>query len=166
MNLDLNFLQQFAVASDPFPVELEKVYKWLELPSEYAALDIVQAYFEESVDYTVDGVNGYHLTVDCLRQLMMIVNTPKGKAVRRYYLECDRIKSLPDRPQQEPVSPEVVPIVMPTEKQLQAMRTRETERLEMEALPVLAKKIPKFRRAIDIARERATKVVEAEIVDW
>jgi len=159
MAFDPNFPEQFLSVSDPYPIELEKVCDWLGLPGKYTALDIVQEYFKEGEDYSLPGNNTCWLAVDCLRELAMIVNTPEGKEARRYYLERDH-------PLQDPKPEETIPIIMPTEKDLHAMRTRESEKLELASLPVSTKKIPKFRRAVDIARDRATKATEGEDIGW
>ena len=159
MVFDPNFAEQFLSPSDPYPIELEKICDWLGLPGKHTALDIVQDYFEEGEDYTISGNDVCWLTVDCLKELAVIVNTQEGKVARRYYLERDHL-------QQKPVPEEPAPIIMPTATQLYAMRTRESEKLELATLPVSSKKIPRFRRAVDIARDRAAKATEEEDIGW
>lgn len=166
MKFNTDFIDQFSGSSEPFPVELAKVYNLLGYTDKYTALEVVEAYFQEDVDFEIDGGAGF-LSVECLQELAMIARTPQGKAARLYFLECARIaKSVTgDRPQ-KPEPPETLPVVMPTEAQLHTMRTRESEKLELAALPIAEKKIPVFRRAVDIARDRAAKAKEEEVVDW
>ena len=163
----MNLIDQFSDSSEPFPVELAKIYNLLGYIDKYTALEIVEAYFQEGTDFEIDGANGF-LSVECLQELMMIARTPQGKAARLYFLECERIaKSVTGDLTQVSAPSEPLPVVMPTEEQLHAMRTRESEKLELAALPVSQKKIPKFRRAVDIARDRAAKAkAEAEVIDW
>ncbi len=164
----MNLIDQFSDSSEPFPVELAKIYNLLGYIDKYTALEIVEAYFQEGTDFEIDGANGF-LSVECLQELMMIARTPQGKAARLYFLECERIaKSVTGNIPQVSAPPEELPIVLPTEEQLHAMRTRKSEKLELAALPVSQKKIPKFRRAVDIARDRAAKAkakAEAEVID-
>ena len=169
MNFKPDFIYQFSGSSEPFPVELAKICGSLGFLDKYEALEVVERYFSEDVDYEIRESVGF-LTVDCLRELTMIAPTPQGKAARRYYLEGDRIVSPVTRTvvlPQEPAPPEIIPVILPTEAQLHAMRTRESEKLELASLPALEKKIPKFRRAVDIARERALRAKEEEqVIDW
>lgn len=166
MSFDANLVQQFQELSesDPFPAVLERIYDSLGFPSKYVALELIQSTFEENSDYVLLGGICY-LTLTCLQELAMIARTPQGKAARRYFLECERIaKSVTGV---NAVLAEELSPVIPTEAQLHAMRTRESEKLELAALPVSQKKIPKFRRAVDIARDRAAKAKEdAEVIDW
>lgn len=165
MNFNTDFIDQFSGFSKPFPVELTKACDWLGVIDRYETLKMVKTYFRENIDYEVNGTL-YFLTVSCLQELAMLARTPQGRAARLYFLECERIaKSVTGEQAQKPAPPEEFAPVMPAEAQLHAMRTRESERLELAALPVSQKKTPKFRRAVDIARDRAAKIKE-EVIDW
>lgn len=166
MNFNTDFIDQFSDSSEPFPVELTKACDWLGVVDRYETLRTVKTYFRENVDYEIRGTL-YFLTTSCLQELAMLSCTPQGKAARLYFLECERIaKSVTGDLTQVSAPSEPLPVVMPTEEQLHAMRTRESEKLELATLPVSQKKIPKFRRAVDIARDRAAKTKEEEFIDW
>ncbi|MEG3878640.1 hypothetical protein QT972_14775 [Microcoleus sp. herbarium7] len=163
MNFNSDFIYQFSDSTEPFPVELIKACDWLVFLDSCEMLKMVQSYFDEGVDYMLLDDTCF-LTVACFQEFAMIAPTPQGKAVRRYYLEC--AKSVTgDRPP-DPKPPEIIPVILPTEAQLHAMRTRESEKQELASLPPLTKKIHKYRRATDIARERALRAKEEEVIDW
>lgn len=166
MNFNTDFIDQFSDSSEPFPVELTKACDWLGVVDRYETLKMVKTYFRENVDYEIRGTL-YFLTTSCLQELAMITRTSQGKAARRYFLECERIaKTITASRPQESTPPEPLPVVLPTEAQLHAMRTREAEKLELATLPIAEKKIPKFRRAVDIARDHAAKAKEEDFIEW
>jgi phage antirepressor YoqD-like protein/phage anti-repressor protein len=84
-----------------YAVPFEDAWLWLEYSRKDAAKRILIANFEEGVDYCslhnivereigATRVEEIYLTKDCLKQLAMMSGTAKGKAVRLYFLECER----------------------------------------------------------------------------
>lgn len=165
MNFKPDFIYQFLDSTEPFPVELAKACDWLVFLDSHEALKMVQSYFDKGIDYTILDDTCF-LTEACFQEFAMIAPTPQGRAVRRYYLAGAPILDpvTADRPQ-EPAPPEIISIILPTEAQLHAMRTRESEKLELASLPPLTKKISKYRRAVDITRELA-RTKEEDVIDW
>ncbi len=101
--------------SIPYPVDFNAAIDWLD----YARKDVAQAAFlkcgfSEGIDYqsvtsrTVAGGTprqDIKLTIDCFKMWGMMAGTEKGKEIRRYFLECEKIaiaasnnpQPLPDR---------------------------------------------------------------------
>jgi anti-repressor protein len=103
-NLSFSIQSQIkaTVESDQeFAVHFDTAWQWLEYSSKGNAKRTLTANFEEGVDYssliTIDKreigatrVEEIYLTKDCLKQLSMLSGTAKGKAVRLYFIECER----------------------------------------------------------------------------
>lgn len=99
--------QQYYDSAEQFPIDFNDAWAWLEYSTKgngKKAFD--KCGFIEEVDYTfihldkcVKGNNGggstrtnvIHLTCECLKQWGMMAGTPKGKEIRMYFLECERI---------------------------------------------------------------------------
>ena len=93
-------------SSEPFPVDIEQAWRWIGYSTKQKAKNKLANNFEERIDYTitqmvkrVEGNRGggsvqfesIRLTVDCFKSLGMMAGTQKGKEIRRYFLECERI---------------------------------------------------------------------------
>ena len=103
-NLSFSIQSQIkaTVESDQeFAVPFDTAWQWLEYSTKGNAKRTLTANFEEGVDYssfiTIDKreigatkVEDIYLTKDCLKQLSMLSGTAKGKAVRLYFIECER----------------------------------------------------------------------------
>ncbi len=117
-----NFTKETAIAllqqqkSNPYPVEFESAIEWLGYSSKSDALEsFKRGDFIESLDFRsfqepAGKLGGrpstkYQLTTDCFKSWGMMSGTEKGKQIRRYFLECERIaiaatsnpQPLPDR---------------------------------------------------------------------
>jgi phage anti-repressor protein len=83
-----------------FPVDFEKAWVWLGYSKKDKALQLLKKHFVKDVDYalhqvgewTVEGRTSdiYVLTVECFKLLGMMAGTEKGKAIRYYFLECEK----------------------------------------------------------------------------
>ena len=105
-NLSFSIQSQIkaTVESDQeFAVPFDTAWEWLEYSRKDAAKRVLIANFEEGVDYSllhsIVECSSYkgsslrediYLTKDCLKQLSMLSGTAKGKAVRLYFIECER----------------------------------------------------------------------------
>ena len=102
-----NAIQAQFESNEEFPVDFDIYWEWLGFSTKgNAKRSFLTSGFEEEVDYTViindkrvEGNNGggsvrqeeIRLTIDCAKSFAMMVKTEKGKEVRKYYLECEKI---------------------------------------------------------------------------
>jgi hypothetical protein len=100
MDFSIETAQKFYNSTDEFPVNLDDAWQWLGYAEKRNALDTLKSYFEEGFDFSSSNPKSptggrpricYLLTVDCFKQLGMLARTEKGKQVRKYFLECERI---------------------------------------------------------------------------
>ena len=112
--IDFNIVlaQSLLDSSEQFPVAFSEAWIWLGYSTKQKALNTLESYFEESVDYTfqASGLNSqdennqtvekasggrsshlYFLTTNCLKEFGMIARTEQGKLIRKYFLECEKI---------------------------------------------------------------------------
>ncbi|MEH2029297.1 MAG: hypothetical protein V7K67_06385 [Nostoc sp.] len=100
----LTFDQSLALSlyqsSEPFPVDLDNAWRWLGYTRIDSCLDTLKNNFEQGIDFsgysrkTPNGgrpKNCIILTIDCFKSLGMMAGTEQGKAIRKYFLECERI---------------------------------------------------------------------------
>ena len=92
-------LEQIAASSDPFPVDLDRVWHRIGYKRKDIAKDALLRHFGKSVDFTsfpVETGNGGRpseqilLTIDCFKAFCMMAGTQKGREVRAYFIECER----------------------------------------------------------------------------
>lgn len=105
---NLAFNQELAIAlyesSDDFPVDLDDAWQWLGYAKKQNAKDKLIRNFENDLDFRItqmretkqDGSFSHcyekiELTIDCLKSLGMMAGTEQGKAIRKYFLECERV---------------------------------------------------------------------------
>ena len=100
MDFSIELAKNFLKSDEKFPIELDLAWQWLGYTRKDSALDTLKSYFEEYLDFS--GYNRkspqggrpghcYRLTVDCFKELGMLAKTEKGKLVRKYFLECERV---------------------------------------------------------------------------
>ena len=93
-------------STEQFPVDFDVYWGWIGYTRKDAAKRAFEsADFEKGVDYhlhssveVVKRVQGggsqpesIFLTIDCAKSFAMMAKTEKGKEVRKYYLECEKI---------------------------------------------------------------------------
>lgn len=87
-------------ASNPFVVDFDNAWRWIGWPKKQHGKEVLLNNFVEEVDFLRLGVKtstggrpsqSIWLTVDCFKSLGMMAGTQKGKEIRRYFLECERI---------------------------------------------------------------------------
>lgn len=106
---NLTFSQELAIAfyssKESHPVDLDDAWRWLGYSTKQKALQSLKSNFEEGQDFLTKRVKSSTggrpsdlilLTVDCFKSLGMMAGTSQGKAIRKYFLECERLaKSQP-----------------------------------------------------------------------
>lgn len=109
-----DFTEELALSyynsEEQFPIDFENAWQWLEYSRKDSAKRAFdKSEFVEEVDYKVFHINvecadgkGFSrreeikLSCECLKQWGMMAGTEKGKEVRMYFLNCEKIvKSLP-----------------------------------------------------------------------
>lgn len=91
---------------EQFPVNFDAGWKWLGYSTKQKAKNKLTNNFEQGIDYHINQMvkrvkgnrgggsvrfESISLSVDCFKSLAMMAGTVKGKEVRRYFLECERI---------------------------------------------------------------------------
>jgi len=91
---------EFLNSKEAFPVDLDDAWVWLGYAKKQNAQDTLYSQFEKGTDFirlSVKSSTGGRprqsvmLTVECFKTLGMIALTPQGKAIRKYFLACEKI---------------------------------------------------------------------------
>jgi anti-repressor protein len=104
--ITFDFVQDLFESKDPFPVDFEEAWRWLGYTRKSSAKKMLTTNFEKGEDFCIkEGFcskrcktpaggrpeEKIYLTVGCFKELGMLAQTPQGKLVRKYYLECERV---------------------------------------------------------------------------
>lgn len=93
-------IQSFVEATEQFPVSFDDAWQWAGYTRKENALQKLRKHFIEDLDYsckwckTPEGGRPsllIALTVECFKMFSMMAGTEKGKEVRKYFLECEKI---------------------------------------------------------------------------
>jgi phage anti-repressor protein len=101
-NFSLATAQDLFDNTNPFPVDFDVAWGWLDFSNKANAKKAFKlAGFIEGADFILKDELGsldvprpaekISLSVDCLKMWAMMAGTQKGKEVRRYFLECEKI---------------------------------------------------------------------------
>lgn len=113
VTFSLELAQQLYNSENQFPVSLDKAWQWLGYSRKTDAKIKLKNHFEDGLDFCSKSSKSptggrpsecIMLTVDCFKSMGMMAGTEKGKEIRKYFLECERIaKSTPliSQPQRE-----------------------------------------------------------------
>ena len=109
MNAELELI---AASSDPFPVDFDRAWQWIEYSSKQRGKEMLIKHFAEGVDFLLNGAvkqtdegSGGHnreeirLTIDCFKSFCMMAGTEKGRDVRKHFIECERRLKAVKRPE-------------------------------------------------------------------
>ena len=101
---NLAFNQELAIAlyesTENFPVDFDDAWQWLGYSTKQKALNTLKNNFEEDMDFLTKGLKTSTggrpsdfivLSIDCFKSLGMMAGTEQGKAIRKYFLECERV---------------------------------------------------------------------------
>lgn len=95
----ITLAQEFVESNDPFPVDFDLAWKWMGFSTKASAKRILMN-FEIGVDYSTKSLKNpsagrpsesIKLSVDCFKSMGMMAGTEKGKEIRRYFIECEKI---------------------------------------------------------------------------
>lgn len=138
MNLQTEFSQQLALAlyesTEEFPVDLDEAWQWIGYKEKRNALDTLKSTFEEGLDYSCLGTkstaggrssHSYKLTVDCFKQLGMLARTEKGKQIRKYFIECEKLA----KKVAETINPQLLEYLNNMQREMKVLSAR-TQRLD------------------------------------
>lgn len=87
-------------SGEPFPVNFDDAWKWVGYSRKSDAKELLEANFRKDSDFCGKTRKNkkrgrppeeIYLTVDCFKSFCMMAGTQKGKEVRAYFLECERI---------------------------------------------------------------------------
>ncbi len=141
---------KLAVASnEEFPFDLRESYEWFGYTRFDSCVDaFLNCGFEENIDYKIEvrsspGIrNGrdYKLSRDCFKHFAMQLKTATGKAVRSYYIECEKLL---EESRKKPLSSMQMIAAIATELHEQSLRLEATE-AKVERLDAMAPKADYF----------------------
>jgi len=100
----MEFSHELALAlvqsDQAFPVDFDDAWRWIGYSTKQKAKNKLVNNFEEEIDFLTKWVKtpaggrpseSIWLTIDCFKSLGMMAGTQKGREIRRYFLECERI---------------------------------------------------------------------------
>ena len=105
---NLSFSQELALtiytSKETYPVDFEDAWQWLGYTRKDSAKEKLIRNFEEGLDYSAKWRSVAHgngstasrtevifLTVECFKSIGMMAGTSQGKAIRKYFLECEKV---------------------------------------------------------------------------
>lgn len=117
MNFNIELAKSYVQSKEIFPIDFNDAWQWLDFSRKDNALrSFLKCEFVENVDFTrflnkeetgilIRDIERYRLTIDCFKTWAMMVNTEKGKEVRRYFLECEKqLKSIIQTPPKKAIT--------------------------------------------------------------
>lgn len=140
MDFNITIAQSLVDSQEQFPVDFEEAWTWLGFKTKgNAKRSLLNSSFVEGQEYliirdkaTTIGISALPdenilLTVDCFKMWGMAAGTAKGKEIRKYFLECEKVAQN-SVVQQSVSTPTELPLIMPTEAELEYMRLNRSER--------------------------------------
>lgn len=168
MNFNIVLAQQLLDSDSKFPVSFDLAWQWIGFSrKDSAKRALLNSGFIENEDLhitvepTTIGISGgdanevIFLTIDCFKMWGMMAKTSQGRQIRGYFIECEKIAKQAIAQQTQAATPEL-PIIMPTQKELDYMRSRAWEKAEMMEQPVSPEAIKRktgFGRAAEAIRQ-------------
>lgn len=110
-------------SEEQFPVDFEQAWQWLEYSQKgHAKVSLMSCGFIEGVDYLLSEVreqmpsgakyrHDIKLTINCFTHWAMMSSTPKGKEIRRYFIEAEKeLRELQAQQAQPKLEPQEEPM--------------------------------------------------------
>jgi phage anti-repressor protein len=133
----LDLAKELVASNDEFPVDFEQAYVWLEYSrKDVAKRAFLNVGFIENVDFKVFHTSAENsqggrpteiikLTVDCFKQWGMVCGNDKGKQIRLYFLECEKVAK-----QVTNIPAEMLQFMQTMQSEMRLLRER-TEKLDI-----------------------------------
>lgn len=102
---NITLAQEFVESTDPFPVDFDLAWQWMGFATKASAKRVLSQ-FEKGVDYSTRMLKNpsagrpselIFLSIDAFKSMGMMAGTEQGKAIRRYFLDCEKIAKQKDR---------------------------------------------------------------------
>jgi len=82
-----------------FPVDFDRAWQWVGYSDKRHGFDALRANFAEGEDFSLSKAKStggrpsdvVMLTTDCFKAFAMMAGTERGKEVRRYFLQCEKM---------------------------------------------------------------------------
>ena len=104
MNFSINLAKALIESTEEFPVDFDDAWQWIGYTRKDSAKEKLTRNFEKDLDYSAIWRSVAHskgstasrsekifLTVDAFKSFCMMAGTEKGKEIRKYFLECEKI---------------------------------------------------------------------------
>lgn len=151
MTNEFNFdvAMQLVESEELFPVDLDQAFIWLGYTRKDTAKDKLTSMFEEDLDYVyvralpeADNHGTFspqelgsksrkekiYLTIDAFKQMGMILGTARGKEIRKYFLQCEKVAK-----QITSISPDLTQALLQMQEQLNSIVVSQVRLNQLEA---------------------------------
>jgi phage anti-repressor protein len=101
LTFSLETAQELFESGEEFPVNFNFAWQWLGYSTKGNAKKLLDKNFEKEVDFCLiqsDEPTGFGdsedlilLTTDCLKEMGMLAKTEKGREVRKYFIQCEKL---------------------------------------------------------------------------
>lgn len=171
----LELARQLYQSVEQFPVDFENAWTWLEFSTKgNAKRSFEKAGFIERIDFEVfinndKNSNGgrpseeIRLTCECFKQWGMMAGTEKGKQIRLYFLECERVaKAKEPQPRLSPIQQTITDV----DTLIGWIAQTDTEKnlLEQAKYDTVASIHPEYRPILEAAKKvRSTEAIHESV---
>jgi phage anti-repressor protein len=100
MQLSIQSVNSLLQNTEPYPVDFDDAWRWVGYSRKDNALTRLKASLEEGFDFSCEfrkikpgagrPEEKYFLTVEAFKMFAMLAETPQGREVRKYFIECER----------------------------------------------------------------------------
>ncbi len=101
LTFSLSVAESLYNSTEQFPVDFDDLWQWCGYSRKDNALVVLQREMLESIDFSTSlksqGIFGtkpttkYYLTIDATKMFAMMAKTEKGREVRKYFIQCEKI---------------------------------------------------------------------------
>jgi phage anti-repressor protein len=101
LTFSLETAQELFESTEDYPIDFNHAWEWLGYSTKANAKKMLVKNFEKGVDFCIiqldECVFGGSseelilLTIDCLKEMGMLAKTEKGKEVRKYFIQCEKL---------------------------------------------------------------------------